>query len=306
MDTLIIVLVVLAVFLIFKGVNTVPQGAEYTVERFGKYTKTLKPGLNIIVPIIDIISNKVNMREQVLDIDKQSVISKDNAVVQSDGVVFFQIVDAAKATYEVNDLFNAMRNLCLTNIRTVLGSMSLDQMLSNRDEINSHLLNVIDQATNPWGIKVTRIEIKDLEPPIDLVEAMSRQMKAERQKRADILEAEGSRQAEILRAEGEKQGAILDAEGRKESAFRDAEARERLAEAEANATKMVSDAVKDGDVQALNYFVATKYTEALQAIASAENEKLVLMPLEASSLLGSLGGIGELAKGVIGNNNKTT
>jgi len=305
MDVFIIVLAVLAVFLIFKGVNTVPQGAEYTVERFGKYTKTLKPGLNIIVPIIDLISNKVNMREQVLDIEKQSVISKDNAVVQSDGVVFFQVVDAAKATYEVNDLFNAMRNLCLTNIRTVLGSMSLDQMLSNRDEINSHLLNVIDQATNPWGIKVTRIEIKDLEPPMDLVEAMSRQMKAERQKRADILEAEGSRQAEILRAEGEKQGAILDAEGRKEAAFRDAEARERLAEAEANATKMDSDAVKDGDVQALNYFVATKYTEALQEIATSENEKLVLMPLEASSLLGSLAGIGELAKGVMGNNSKS-
>ncbi len=306
MDVFIIVLVVLAVFLIFKGVKTVPQGAEYTIERFGKYTKTLKPGLNLIVPIIDSISNKVNMREQVLDIEKQSVISKDNAVVQSDGVVFFQVVDAAKATYEVNDLFNAMRNLCLTNIRTVLGSMSLDQMLSNRDEINSHLLSVIDQATNPWGIKVTRIEIKDLEPPLDLVEAMSRQMKAERQKRADILEAEGSRQAEILRAEGEKQGAILDAEGRKEAAFRDAEARERLAEAEANATKMVSDAVKDGDVQALNYFVATKYTEALQEIATSENEKLVLMPLEASSLLGSLGGISELAKGVIGNKSKST
>jgi regulator of protease activity HflC (stomatin/prohibitin superfamily) len=245
------------------------------------------------------------MREQVLDIDKQSVISKDNAVVQSDGVVFFQVVDAAKATYEVNDLFNAMRNLCLTNIRTVLGSMSLDQMLSNRDEINSHLLNVIDEATNPWGLKVTRIEIKDLEPPTDLVEAMSRQMKAERQKRADILEAEGKRQAEILRAEGEKQGAILDAEGRKEAAFRDAEARERLAEAEANATKAVSDAIKDGDVQALNYFVATKYTEALQEIATSNNEKLVLMPLEASALLGSLAGIGEIAKAVAGKSSKT-
>jgi len=305
MDAFIIVLVILAVFLVFKSVKTVPQGNEYTVERFGKYTKTLKPGLNIIAPIIDSISNRVNMREQVLDIDKQSVISKDNAVVQSDGVVFFQIIDAAKATYEVNDLFNAMRNLCLTNIRTVLGSMSLDQMLSNRDEINSHLLTVIDQATNPWGVKVTRIEIKDLEPPLDLVEAMSRQMKAERQKRADILEAEGQRQSKILRAEGEKQAAILDAEGRKEAAFRDAEARERLAEAEANATTMVSDAVKDGDVQALNYFVATKYTEALQAIATADNEKLVLMPLEASALLGSLGGIAELAKGVIGNNPKT-
>lgn len=305
MDEFIIVLVVLAIFLVFKSVKTVPQGNEYTIERFGKYTKTLKPGLNLIVPIIDSVSSNVNMREQVLDIEKQGVISKDNAVVQSDGVVFFQIVDAAKATYEVNDLFNAMRNLCLTNIRTVLGSMSLDQMLSNRDEINSHLLTVIDQATNPWGIKVTRIEIKDLEPPLDLVEAMSRQMKAERQKRADILEAEGHRQSEILRAEGEKRAAILDAEGRKEAAFRDAEARERLAEAEANATTMVSDAVKSGDVQALNYFVATKYTEALQAIAVADNEKLVLMPLEASAILGSLGGIAELAKGVIGQNPKT-
>lgn len=305
MDVFILIIVALAIILIFKGVNTVPQGAEYTVERFGKYTKTLKPGLNIIIPIIDFISNKVNMREQVLDIDKQSVISKDNAVVQSDGVVFFQVVDAAKATYEVNDLINAMRNLCLTNIRTVLGSMSLDQMLSNRDEINSHLLSVIDQATNPWGVKVTRIEIKDLEPPVDLVEAMSRQMKAERQKRADILEAEGARQSDILKAEGEKQAAILDAEGRKEAAFRDAEARERLAEAEANATQMVSDAVKDGDIQALNYFVATKYTEALQEIATSDNEKLVLMPLEASSLLGSLGGISELAKGVIGDKTKS-
>ncbi len=302
----IVALVVLAVILIFKGVNTVPQGLEYTVERFGKYTKTLKPGLNIIVPIIDVVSNKINMREQVLDVEKQSVISKDNAVVQSDGVVFFQIIDAAKATYEVNDLFNAMRNLCLTNIRTVLGSMSLDQMLSNRDEINAHLLSVIDQATNPWGVKVTRIEIKDLEPPADLVEAMSRQMKAERQKRADILEAEGTRQSEILRAEGDKQSTILDAEGRKEAAFRDAEARERLAEAEANATRMVSEAVKDGDVQALNYFVAMKYTEALQAIATADNEKLVLMPLEASALLGSIGGIGELVKGVTGNSSKTS
>jgi regulator of protease activity HflC (stomatin/prohibitin superfamily) len=240
------------------------------------------------------------MREQVLDIDKQSVISKDNAVVQSDGVVFFQIVDAAKSFYEVNHLLNAMRNLCLTNIRTVLGAMSLDEMLSNREEINTRLLTVVDQATNPWGVKVTRIEIKDLEPPADLVEAMSRQMKAERQKRADILEAEGHRQSEILRAEGDKQAAILDAEGRKEAAYRDAEARERLAKAEAEATRMVSDAVRDGDVQALNYFVATKYTEALQAIATADNQKLVLMPLEASALIGSLGGLGELAKGILG------
>ncbi len=300
------IIALLAIAVVFMGVKTVPQGSEYTVERFGKYTKTLKPGLNFIVPFVDHIGNKINMREQVLDIEKQSVISKDNAVVQTDGVVFHQIVDAAKSTYEVNDLHNAMRNLCLTNIRTVLGAMSLDEMLSNREEINTRLLTVVDQATNPWGVKVTRIEIKDLEPPADLVEAMSRQMKAERQKRADILEAEGQRQSEILRAEGKKQSAILDAEGRKEAAFRDAEARERFAEAEANATRLVSDAIRDGDVQALNYFVATKYTEALQAIGAADNQKLVLMPIEASSLIGSLAGIGELTKSIFGKDKDST
>jgi regulator of protease activity HflC (stomatin/prohibitin superfamily) len=300
------IIALLAIAVVFMGVKTVPQGTEYTVERFGKYTKTLKPGLNFIVPFVDHIGNKINMREQVLDIEKQSVISKDNAVVQTDGVVFHQIVDAAKSTYEVNDLHNAMRNLCLTNIRTVLGAMSLDEMLSNREEINTRLLTVVDQATNPWGVKVTRIEIKDLEPPADLVEAMSRQMKAERQKRADILEAEGQRQSEILRAEGKKQSAILDSEGRKEAAFRDAEARERFAEAEANATRLVSDAIRDGDVQALNYFVATKYTEALQAIGAADNQKLVLMPIEASSLIGSLAGIGELTKSIFGKDKDST
>lgn len=306
-STLIVpIIALLAIAVVFMGVKTVPQGSEYTVERFGKYTKTLKPGLNFIVPFVDHISSKINMREQVLDIEKQSVISKDNAVVQTDGVVFHQIVDAAKSTYEVNDLHNAMRNLCLTNIRTVLGAMSLDEMLSNREEINTRLLTVVDQATNPWGVKVTRIEIKDLEPPADLVEAMSRQMKAERQKRADILEAEGQRQSEILRAEGKKQSAILDSEGRKEAAFRDAEARERFAEAEANATRMVSDAISDGDVQALNYFVATKYTEALQAIGAADNQKLVLMPIEASSLIGSLAGIGELTKSIFGKDKDST
>jgi regulator of protease activity HflC (stomatin/prohibitin superfamily) len=240
------------------------------------------------------------MMEQVLDIESQSVISKDNAVIQADGVVFFQVLDAAKATYEVNHLGIAMQNLCLTNIRTVLGAMNLDEILSNRDDINASLLKVVDAATDPWGVKVTRIEIKDLDPPSDLVEAMSRQMKAERQKRADILEAEGKRQAEILRAEGEKQGAILEAEGRKESAFRDAEARERLAQAEAKATQMMSEAIKSGDARAINYFVAQKYVEALQTIGTAENEKLVLLPMEATGILGSLAGIGELAKNVFG------
>jgi regulator of protease activity HflC (stomatin/prohibitin superfamily) len=258
----------------------------------------LTPGLNLIVPFIDRVTGRVNMMEQVLDIESQSVISRDNAVIQADGVVFFQVLDAGKATYEVNKLDVAMQNLCLTNIRTVLGAMALDEILSNRDEINASLLKVVDAATDPWGVKVTRIEIKDLDPPADLVEAMSRQMKAERQKRADILEAEGKRQSEILRAEGEKQGAILEAEGRKEAAFRDAEARERLAEAEAKATQVVSDAIKSGDTQAINYFVAQKYVDALQAIGTAENEKLVLLPMETSGILGSLAGIGELAKNV--------
>ena len=294
----VLIVVVLAVLLVFKGVKTVPQGYQYTVERFGRFTKALTPGLNFIVPFIDRVTDRINMMEQVLDIESQSVISRDNAVIQADGVVFFQVLDAGKATYEVNKLDIAMQNLCLTNIRTVLGAMALDEILSNRDEINASLLKVVDAATDPWGVKVTRIEIKDLDPPADLVEAMSRQMKAERQKRADILEAEGKRQSEILRAEGEKQGAILEAEGRKEAAFRDAEARERLAEAEAKATQVVSDAIKSGDTQAINYFVAQKYVDALQAIGTAENEKLVLLPMETSGILGSLAGIGELAKNV--------
>ncbi len=298
-----IIVVVLVVVLIFSGVKTVPQGSQHNVERFGRFTKSLTPGLNFIVPFIDRIVHKVNMMEQVIDIQQQSVISRDNAAIVADGVVFYQILDAAKATYEVSRLDVAMQNLCLTNIRTVLGAMNLDEILSNRDEINAKLLSVVDAATDPWGVKVTRIEIKDLEPPKDLVEAMSRQMKAERQKRADILEAEGKRQSEILRAEGEKQAAILDAEGRKESAFRDAEARERLAEAEARATQLVSDAIKSGDAQAINYFVAQKYVEALQAIGTAENEKLVLLPMEVSGILGSLAGIGELSKNIFNNNN---
>jgi len=294
------VLFVFAVLMVFMSVKSVPQGMEYTVERFGKYTNTLTPGLNIIVPIIDRIGRKLNMMEQVLDVPSQEVITKDNAMVKVDGVVFYQVMDAAKAAYEVNYLDMATINLVMTNIRTVMGSMDLDELLSRRDEINARLLNVVDEATSPWGIKVTRIEIKDISPPKDLVDSMARQMKAEREKRAQILEAEGLRQAEILKAEGMKQSAILEAEGRREAAFREAEARERLAEAEAKATLMVSEAISKGDVQAINFFVAQKYIESIKEIATADNSKLILMPLEASSVIGALGGIGELAKEALG------
>ena len=282
--------------LLFLGVKTVSQGMEYTVERFGRYTRTLRPGFHIIVPVIDKIGARLNMMERVMEVPSQDVITRDNAMVKVDGIVFFQVLDAAKAAYEVNQLDRAILNLTMTNIRTVMGSMDLDELLSKRDKINAELLNVVDDATTPWGIKVTRIEIKDITPPRDLIDAMARQMKAEREKRANILEAEGLRAAEILRAEGEKQGAILDAEGRREAAFRDAEAREREAQAEAKATEMVSAAIAKGDVNAINYFVAIRYIEALQAIATSDNEKLVLMPLEASSVIGAIGGIAELAK----------
>ena len=295
-DIFVIVLLVFAIALVTLGAKRVPQGMEYTVERFGRYTKTLRPGLNLIVPVIDQVGAKQNMMEQVLDVPSQEIITRDNAMVTVDGVVFFQVLDAAKASYEVNDLFRAILNLTMTNIRTVMGSMDLDELLSQRDHINARLLDVVDDATTPWWIKVTRIEIKDIAPPRDLVDAMARQMKAERDKRAAILEAEGSRQSDILKAEGEKQAAILEAEGQKEAAFREAEARERLAEAEAKATQMVSQAIAQGDVNAINYFVAQKYTEALQTIGTAENQKVILMPMEASSLIGSLAGIGEIAK----------
>ncbi|MFK7885869.1 MAG: SPFH domain-containing protein [Gammaproteobacteria bacterium] len=293
---LIAFLVVLTLVVVFSGAKVVPQGHEWLVQRFGKYRTTLRPGLGIIIPFVDQVGFKVNMKEQVLDVPSQDVITRDNAVVQVNGVVFFQVMDAVKASYEVNNLTLAILNLTMTNIRTVLGSLDLDESLSKRDAINAKLLVVVDEATTPWGVKVTRIEIKDISPPRDIVEAMARQMKAERDKRANVLEAEGLKQAEVLRANGEKQAAILEAEGRRESAFRDAEARERLAEAEAKATMLVSKAISEGDVQAVNYFVATKYTEALQAIGSSPNQKVVFLPLEATNLMGSIAGIGELAK----------
>jgi regulator of protease activity HflC (stomatin/prohibitin superfamily) len=291
---------------ITKAVTIVTQGNEYTVERFGEYTRTLSPGLHIIVPFFDRIGAKMNMMETVVDVPSQEVITKDNAMVRVDGVVFFQVLNAAQAAYEVNNLTRAILNLTMTNIRTVMGSMDLDQLLSQRDTINAQLLKVVDEATSPWGVKVTRIEIKDISPPKDLVDSMARQMKAEREKRANILEAEGFKQAEILKADGEKRAAILEAEGRKESAFRDAEARERQAEAEAKATTDVSNAIASGDIQAVNYFVATKYVEALKDIASAPNTKVVLMPLEASSVIGSIAGITEIAKETFGKDKDTS
>ncbi len=296
MNVFVIFLIVLALFAISAGVKTVPQGMEYTVERFGRYTHTLKPGLNLIIPFVDSIGAKVNMMEQVLDVPSQEVITKDNAMVTVDGVVFFQVLDAAHAVYEVRQLQVAILNLVMTNIRTVMGSMDLDELLSQRDVINHRLLDVVDQATEPWGVKVTRIEIKDITPPRDLVDAMARQMKAERDKRAQILEAEGLRQAQILRAEGEKQSAVLQAEGRKEAAYRDAEARERQAEAEAKATAFVSEAIGKGNINAINYFLGQKYLDALKEIGTADNSKMVLLPIEATNILGSIAGIGEIAK----------
>lgn len=293
----VVAVVAFAVVTVVLGVKTVPQGQEYTVERFGRYTRTLSPGLNLIVPVIDRIGARQSMMETVMDVPSQEVITRDNAMVKVDGVVFFQVLDAAKASYEVNNLPTAVLNLTMTNIRTVMGSMDLDELLSQRDKINTQLLHVVDEATTPWGLKITRIEIRDIQPPRDLVDSMARQMKAERDRRASILEAEGQRAAAILRAEGEKQAAILQAEGRREAAFRDAEAREREAEAEATATRAVSDAIGGGNVQALNYFVAQSYVEALTRIAAAPNQKILFMPLEASSLIGTIGGIAELAKG---------
>ena len=299
MQIFVVVLLVFAVITVLKGVRVVPQGYEWTVERFGRYTHTLTPGLAFIIPWVDGIGRKLNMMEQVMDVPSQDVITKDNAVVKCDGVVYFQVLDAAKAAYEVATLEIAILNLVMTNIRTSIGSMDLDESLSKRDEINAKVLVAVDQATHPWGIKVNRIELKDIRPPADISNAMARQMKAEREKRANILEAEGMRASEILRAEGEKQGQILQAEGRREAAFRDAEAREREAEAEAKATQMVSDAIAGGNAQAINYFIAQKYVEAVSQFATSPNAKTILFPVEATQLIGTLGGIGELARDAI-------
>jgi regulator of protease activity HflC (stomatin/prohibitin superfamily) len=291
-----IAILVFAIILILTTVKSVPQGQNWTVERFGRYTRTLDPGLRFLIPLVDRVGRRIGMMETVLDIEEQEVISRDNAMVVADAVAFYQVVDAARAAYEVQNLEQALRNISQTNIRAVLGSMDLDEALSNRDAINLKLLSVIDHASSPWGVKVTRVEIRDLAPPPDITQAMARQMKAERDKRAEILMAEGQKQSAILKAEGEREAQIREAEGRRQAAFLDAEARERSAEAEAKATAMVSEAIAAGDVQAINYFVAQKYTEALQALAASPSAKTVLMPLEAASLIGSVAGIAEIAR----------
>ncbi len=290
------VAVVAVIIYLMVSVKIVRQGFAYTIEYFGRFHEVAMPGFNFYPAFLYRVGRKVNMMEQVLDIPGQEIITKDNAMVAVDGVVFFQVLDAAKAAYEVSDLFVALMNLTTTNLRTVMGSMDLDELLSKRDEINGRLLVVVDEATSPWGIKITRVEIKDIRPPADISNAMARQMKAEREKRAQILDAEGMRAAEILRAEGEKQGQILQAEGRREAAYRDAEAREREAEAEAKATQLVSQAISQGNAQAINYFIAQDYVKAISLFATSPNAKTILFPVEATQLMGTLGGIGELAK----------
>ncbi len=298
LEIFVIVIVVVALIIVLRSIRVIPQGYNYTAERFGRYFRTLKPGLNILVPLIDTVGHKVNMMERVFNVPSQEVITKDNAMVAVDGVTFFQVLDASKASYAINDLENAILNLTMTNIRNVMGSMDLDNLLSKRDEMNTKLLHVVDGAAGVWGVKVTRIEIKDIVPPHDLVESMARQMKAERDKRANILEAEGERAGEILRAEGEKNAQILAAEGKRAAAFLEAEARERLAEAEARAVEMVSKSISDGDVNAINYFVADKYVGALKEIAGSPNQKILMMPMETSGVIGSIAGIAELTKDI--------
>src|SRR5579864_6581221 len=299
-DIFVMIIVFLAILTVLLGVKTVPQGYHWTVERFGRYTRILQPGLNLVVPFIDRIGRKMNVMEQVIDVPEQEVITKDNASVAVDGITFFQVFDAAKASYEISSLEPAIVKLTMTNIRSVMGTMDLDEMLSHRDEINERLLRVVDAAVSPWGIKVNRIEIKEIVPPADLIQSMGRQMKAERNKRAEILTAEGQRQSAILRAEGAKQAQILEAEGRREAAFRDAEARERAAQAEAKATEVVSQAIARGDTAALNYFVAQQYLKAFTELAHAPNQKVLMLPVEATAVLGSLAGIGEIAKSAFG------
>ncbi|MEZ5708629.1 MAG: SPFH domain-containing protein [Blastomonas sp.] len=300
METFLLLLVILTILYLFASIKIVRQGYNYTIEYFGRFTNVARPGFNFYPAFLYRVGRKVNMMEQVLDIPGQEIITKDNAMVAVDGVVFFQVLEAAKAAYEVSDLYNAIMNITTTNLRTVMGSMDLDETLSKRDEINARLLHVVDDATSPWGIKINRVEIKDIRPPADISNAMARQMKAEREKRAAILEAEGLREAAIKKAEGEKQSQILQAEGRREAAFRDAEAREREAQAEASATQMVSEAIANGNSQAINYFVAQKYVEAIEKFARSPNAKTILFPVEATQLIGTLGGIGELARDAFG------
>jgi regulator of protease activity HflC (stomatin/prohibitin superfamily) len=299
-------LVLFAIIFVFKAIKTVPQGNEYTVERFGRFTRALSPGLHIITPFIDRIGARINMMETVLEVPRQDVITKDNAIVSVDGVVFFQVLESASAAYEVTDLHSAIQYLTMTNIRTVMGSMDLDELLSQRDRINGAILSVVDEATSAWGVKVTRVEIKDIEPPHDLVDSMARQMKAERDKRATILDAEGDKQSDILKAEGNKQAAILAAEGRREAAFRAAEARERQAQAEAKATRDVSAAISGGDMQAINYFIAQKYIDALRSLADAPNQKILFMPVEAAGTIGALGGVAEIVREAFGGGGGST